>query len=738
MATNLTYKTDIKEIINPFRNNRINKIDSIDSSSEYLSYNDEFGYIYANKSSDDFTDTYSSNIILRLSNNSTYTLYTGYSYTYTEIVQNNPELDSIYIANEYLTLNDRGHNDYAIRYNKFNPQHKCKNGFIVNHRSDILSYYITSSNSINNKIKIELDDEVKPKIGYIDIKSLFNSTDPLSTCYYELCAEYDRVEQLDIYDGEIKSYTGWIGEGNVLEDIHVFSSIDGYDHDVHKYGDAGNVNAYVYIVVDDRLGSNIGQVGSGKNNVVGTGSINPQLEITKSTGISQKWGIEYDNSNLVKVTETAQTWGRFYDNLKYDTYSFDYVYHRPSLRSNSGTCEFYVPIKLNGNVDTNYNYQSAKFRKRIGDLPVHIIDDTLHIRIIPWLFYLNDNESGLSGSSEMIQRVYGKTFADNKFTLTLNCDRITICDIKLNISIKTSPFGSKEGWINDSDMSINNFTISDVTLQSTSQYIKNVSVDNNIIELSLNYENIETFLSAQKYQSGQTVFYLDNFSILLTNNNVHNDGVYLDFYNGEKFNHFNGAIFRNLNADTVDSIMLYTENEVTKLVGSRGNDNKIFYYELNKGTYDVNNESDKMKRDDDLSFNNYVSSNPNEKSINHLTIVPFFTLHIGDGSGGKTDNQGNGSTNNQNNNNVGVSFDIDYDENNQKVILTFDDNVNVNSVKCTYHNEPFECNIENNNDTSWSFFLNDHTIDTLCTFMIEYTYNDKNYSYSFSGNKLFN
>lgn len=370
----------ITDIYNTFKSNRKNKLSyfgvTTSENNKYLSYSSDSNVskFFANVSSPyPLSDNGKNSAYFKINNNTAYTIYSGHSFTYTEGVIVNGVKCAL-IAKSYI--NRMENDNSSITLETGNIFHSAESPQTVNIYSDT-SYYI---NNLGNKDTLTITkSEFNTLLGnnnFVDVESFIT---------------YSYIEQKNPRDGIIHTDGKQRISNERYKDFHVWSFIDGFNSISHSYNgptDNGKVNAYAYLAIGNDL-----------KNYFESGLSRPINMIKLSHDLEQEslgnWTAG-TSENMIYVKETEQNYTDFYTRAKahdlstHTDESFANVCKHPLWRNNNATCNFYEYIKGTSNGDTNNttqqnidveNYNIGKFIKRINDLPVHILSDTIYFNI---------------------------------------------------------------------------------------------------------------------------------------------------------------------------------------------------------------------------------------------------------------------------------------------------------------------------------------------------------------------
>ena len=247
MSITYEHKYDVTYIYNKFKKNRVNAVSYLGTSnngklepdsSAYLSYinNSTETYIYARKSSPTIEgDTYKNYAYLKVGD-TTYNLYHGHAYTYTETVTGNG-VKPILIAYDFV-------NQISTQL-EFKDVSISHNASPINDIPQTVNVFSPVSYIIENGEK-----SLKPKneysiSSYDIINTLLNGSTFADFTTY-VTYSYLNSEKGDgiVYeDGKDTLST------NPINDIHIWSLSDGVDMRPHAYvnNDTTAVNAYTYL-----------------------------------------------------------------------------------------------------------------------------------------------------------------------------------------------------------------------------------------------------------------------------------------------------------------------------------------------------------------------------------------------------------------------------------------------------------------------------------------------------------
>ena len=420
MSITYEHKYDVTYIYNKFKKNRVNTVSYLGTSnngklepdsSAYLSYinNSTETYIYARKSSPTIDSDTDKNYAYLKVGDTTYNFYHGHAYTYTETVTGNG-LKPILIAYDFV--------------NQISTQLEFKDVSISHNASPIsdipqtVNVFSPVSYIIENGEK-SLDPKNEYSISSSNINTLLDGSTFADFTTY-VTYSYLNSEKRDgiVYeDGKDTLST------NPINDIHIWSLSDGVDMRPHAYvnNDTTAVNAYTYLncgnILNTFFRNNV-------SNIFDYNSINYKyikfyydISVSNTNGVLQQWkaGIVGTDKIYVKDVRTGDNildYSTFYKVCKVDlpnVSSFNEIYNKPSLRNNLDEINCYININGESNSSDNQesqyinksNTNKARFVKKINNLPVHILSNTIRFKITLNLGYIlaNDaaNDSGIAG-----------------------------------------------------------------------------------------------------------------------------------------------------------------------------------------------------------------------------------------------------------------------------------------------------------------------------------------------------
>ena len=419
----ITYKHtyNVTNIYNAFKKNRVNAVSYLGTSnneklepdsSAYLSYinNSTETYIYARKSSPTIDDDTDKNYAYLKVGDTTYNLYHSHAYTYTETVTGNG-VKPILIAYDFV--------NQISTYLEFDKVSISHNAAPISDIPQTVNVFSPVSYIIENA-----ENSLEPKNEYSisrdEINTLLNGKTFADFTTY-VTYSYLNSENGDgiVYeDGKDTLST------NPINDIHIWSLSDGVDMKPHAYvnNDTTPVNAYTYLNCGNILNTFFR---NNTSNIFDYNDINykyikfyyDDISIPNTSGVLQRWkaGIVGTDKIYVKDVRTGDNildYSTFYKVCKVDlpnVSSFNEIYNKPSLRDNSDEINCYININGESNSSENQeshyinksNTNKTRFVKKINNLPVHILSNTIRFKITLNLGYIlaNDaaNDSGIAG-----------------------------------------------------------------------------------------------------------------------------------------------------------------------------------------------------------------------------------------------------------------------------------------------------------------------------------------------------
>lgn len=420
MSITYEHKYDVKNIYNAFKKNRVNAVSYLGTSnnrklepdsSAYLSYinNSKETYIYARKSSPTIDDDTDKNYAYLKVGDTTYNFYHGHAYTYTETVTGNG-LKPILIAYDFVNKILE-----TLEFDKVSISH---NASPISDIPQTVNVFSPVSYIIENGEK-SLDPKNEYSISSSNINTLLDGSTFADFTTY-VTYSYLNSEKGDgiVYeDGKDTLST------NPINDIHVWSLSDGIDMRPHAYvnNDTSAVNAYTYLNCGNILNTFFR---NNTSNIFDYNDINYRyikfyydISISNTNGVLQRWkagivGTDKIYAKDVRTGDNILDYSTFYKVCKVDlpnVSSFNEIYNKPSLRDNSDEINCY--ININGNsfpgdqeiayIDKSNNINKSRFVKKINNLPVHILSNTIRFKITLNLGYIlaNDaaNDSGIAG-----------------------------------------------------------------------------------------------------------------------------------------------------------------------------------------------------------------------------------------------------------------------------------------------------------------------------------------------------
>lgn len=420
MSITYEHKYDVKNIYNAFKKNRVNAVSYLGTSnneklepdsSAYLSYinNSTETYIYARKSSPTIDSDTDKNYAYLKVGDTTYNFYHGHAYTYTETVTGNgvkPILIAYDFVNKILE---------TLEFDKVSISH---NASPISDIPQTVNVFSPVSYIIENGEK-SLDPKNEYSISSSNINTLLDGSTFADFTTY-ITYSYLNSEKRDgiVYeDGKDTLST------NPINDIHIWSLSDGVDMRPHKYvdNDTSAVNAYTYLncgnILNTFFRNNV-------SNIFDYNSINYKyikfyydISVSNTNGVLQQWkagivGTDKIYAKDVRTGDNILDYSTFYQVCKVDlpdVSSFNEIYNKPSLRNNLDEINCYININGESNSSDNQesqyinksNTNKARFVKKINNLPVHILSNTIRFKITLNLGYIlaNDaaNDSGIAG-----------------------------------------------------------------------------------------------------------------------------------------------------------------------------------------------------------------------------------------------------------------------------------------------------------------------------------------------------
>lgn len=420
MSITYEHKYDVKTIYDTFKKNRVNAVSYLGTSnngklepdsSAYLSYinNSTETYIYARKSSPTIDDDTDKNYAYLKVGDTTYNLYHGHAYTYTETVTGNG-VKPILIAYDFV--------NQISTHLEFKDVSISHNASPISDIPQTVNVFSPVSYIIENGEK-----SLKPKNEYSisssNINTLLNGKTFADFTTY-VTYSYLNSEKGDgiVYeDGKDTLST------NPINDIHIWSLSDGVDMRPHAYvnNDTRAVNAYTYLNCGNILNTFFRNNAS---NIFDYNGINyryikfyyDDISIPNTNGVIQQWKPVIVGNDKIYAEDLSDDvnkldYYKFYQVCKVDlpnVSSFNEIYNKPSLRNNLDEINCYININGNsfpGDQEISYidksNINKSRFVKKISNLPVHILSNTIHFKITLNLGYIlaNDaaNDSGIAG-----------------------------------------------------------------------------------------------------------------------------------------------------------------------------------------------------------------------------------------------------------------------------------------------------------------------------------------------------
>lgn len=420
MSITYEHKYDVTYIYNKFKKNRVNAVSYIGTSnneklepdsSEYLSYinNSTETYIYARKSSPTIDDDTDKNYAYLKVGDTTYNLYHGHAYTYTETVTGNG-VKPILIAYDFV--------NQISTYLEFKDVSISHNASPIRDIPQTVNVFSPVSYIIENGEK-SLDPKNEYSISSSNINTLLDGSTFADFTTY-VTYSYLNSEKGDgiIYEDGKDTLSS-----NPINDIHIWSLSDGVDMRPHAYvnNDTTAVNAYTYLNCGNILNTFFRNNAS---NIFDYNGINyryikfyyDDISIPNTNGVIQQWKPVIVGNDKIYAEDLSDDvnkldYSTFYQVCKVDlpnVSSFNEIYNKPSLRNNLDEINCYININGNsfpGDQEISYidklNINKSRFVKKINNLPVHILSNTIRFKITLNLGYIlaNDaaNDSGIAG-----------------------------------------------------------------------------------------------------------------------------------------------------------------------------------------------------------------------------------------------------------------------------------------------------------------------------------------------------
>lgn len=443
MSITYEHKYDVTYIYNKFKKNRVNAVSYIGTSnngklepdsSAYLSYinNSTETYIYARKSSPTIDDDTDKNYAYLKVGDTTYNLYHGHAYTYTETLTGNG-VKPILIAYDFVNkiLETLEFKDVSISHN----------AAPISDIPQTVNVFSPVSYIIENGEK-----SLKPKNEYSisrdEINTLLNGKTFADFTTY-VTYSYLNSEKKDgiVYeDGKDTLST------NPINDIHIWSLSDGVGIRTHSYvnNDKTAVNPTVKLNIGQRLKD----------------AITHDANFSTHFSYRYKYDTNYvlsdvrynTNNNTYYLQMGNQTFENFYKNSyayykgNYTNNTFGYCYTWPATRWNKQSYDFYetvyVKSKFNvsdydSNENNDNNVNTACYISSISKLPVGLLycnsNEGTYIPITSYVYGgkdLNKAPDGPNGidhytvefSYKMINS--NGTLSNDTYTLTVKSSHI--------------------------------------------------------------------------------------------------------------------------------------------------------------------------------------------------------------------------------------------------------------------------------------------------------------------------
>lgn len=451
MSITYEHTYNVKNIYNAFKKNRVNAVSYLGTSnngklepdsSAYLSYinNSTETYIYARKSSPTIDDDTDKNYAYLKVGDTTYNFYHGHAYTYTETVTGNG-IKPILIAYDFV--------NQISTYLEFDKVSISHNAAPISDIPQTVNVFSPVSYIIENA-ENSLDPKNEYSISRDEINTLLNGKTFADFTTY-VTYSYLNSENGDgiVYeDGKDTLST------NPINDIHIWSLSDGVDMRPHAYvnNDTTPVNAYTYLNCGNIL--NI-FFRNNTSNIFDYNDINykyikfyyDDINIPNTNGILQQWkaGIVGTDKIYAKDERTGNNtldYSKFYQVCKVDlpnVSSFNEIYNKPSLRSNSDAVNCYINIKGDSNTSDNQeslyinksNINKARFVKKINNLPQHMIPNNLRFKLSVKCGHINGGT--IDGEGNIILNKIYVSFNPEKNSQ----DLLTIFDANTSFTVTT-------------------------------------------------------------------------------------------------------------------------------------------------------------------------------------------------------------------------------------------------------------------------------------------------------------
>lgn len=414
--SNLYKKLNISAL-DVFKFNRYYKFDNIisrkitpenDVESTYLKIADDSTYIYANESSplnniNELSTAGLSEVCIKYKDNNKYKhfpFYIGYSLTYTQNV-NVTNLGTYMYAYDYISskVNDAEINKIIVNIN-----HDIVNGQKVNKFSDVVCSL--KNDNLNDNLGTLTNGSNEINLKLLNIKNIISNNNYGSVSF-------------DVSYSYVTSDDGLIHDDgkctlDELTGVHMWSMNSYIDDEQYSYKDTDYTDDRSSFIVYTYINANQTLLDRLENS--GTSYLSYALmDVSNENWWSQnnfKFVNIFNNQAYLMYEETKQqyfTHLRPY-NLTYNngTCTVDYrqpfsnIYRYPSWRDNK---DYYYAcqkmITYVGNLSSiypkssdNYNFNTSYFIKKIGNLPVHIVPQSLQFELIVKLSYINRQSSG--------------------------------------------------------------------------------------------------------------------------------------------------------------------------------------------------------------------------------------------------------------------------------------------------------------------------------------------------------
>ena len=488
MANEVVYNNRlyIDSAYNPFKLNRKNVISSPISSNDKLKVyvNESTAYAYASSSSAPLLNDSPTSISLKVNNSTSYNFYVKHSYTYTENVYSD-NFKAFIIAYDYVKGKNGGFTTITSNPKVFHQAAPVGSQINIHVNTYSGTSYMITSVNIDSTLNSGIDMPTQIELTDTRLMQLLGNNNYVDCSTY---VNYSYIKQNTPRDGKVYTNGHKLIKDN--RDIYVWSLINGYDRIPLLTTDGNScINAYVYM----KLGKKIERDGliTEKTKIDTDYHFQPKYDY--SGGFTPVWKIvknvnKYYIQDAGPIDGGGQRYRDFISHIKpynlpvsgHENASFSEVSEHPTWRDNIGFADFYQNIKVISNgknnstivncIDTNNNiknYNTAKYIKRIGKLPISILNKTTHVVLSG---IAGEILGGLSGHGSDA----GTLFDDITITLmksdnTSDYIKVSFNYAKLNVCYRDVEV-STAGWetltitdmyFSDSDINNINYTLTD-------------------------------------------------------------------------------------------------------------------------------------------------------------------------------------------------------------------------------------------------------------------------------------